>query len=329
MANSTGQTISTAIRASDLRPMRTSTLKCHPDLQWDLYIVSDPRSAPLLFRSAGIPSTNDDLAKLEQRGIQDLYLTGQDFEACSRKLRENLEGLLQRDDIPVEHRCGLLQEAVAVEVEKSFCLIQVNSAVDCSQEIGKMLAGVVGDDDALPAALFGVMRHDFYTFTHITNVASYGLMLAKNLGISDATELNAIAVGGLLHDVGKRHIPACILNKPSRLTAEEFEVIKAHPQRGYEDVCERDDLRFDQLMMIYQHHERVDGGGYPVGLVGDEIHPWARLCAVVDVFDAITSARPYRKAVDVDKVLEIMDKDAGKHLDKEMVRCWKSMMQQK
>ncbi|PHS17430.1 MAG: metal-dependent phosphohydrolase [Blastopirellula sp.] len=321
--------VSCDTRGSDLRPMRISTLKFLPELKWDLYIVSDPRSTPILFSSAESPVIFEDLEKLEDRGICDVFLSSEDYTDCGQELRSNLEELLQREDIPSEQRCVLLQAAVSVEIEKAFCLIKVDAAVEQAHEIGKMIANLVSSESVVPSALFGVMRHDFYTFTHITNVSSYGLLLAQHLGISDPKTLDEIAVGGLLHDVGKRLIPPAILNKPGRLTAEEFALIKEHPQRGYEDVCERDDLLFEQKMMVYQHHERIDGGGYPVGLVGDEIHPWGRLCAVVDVFDAISSERPYRKAMEVDKVLEIMDKDAGKHLDKEMVKCWKSAMKQR
>ncbi len=324
-----GRALSADVNASCLQPMRISTLKFLPDLKWDLYVMDDGNPVPLLFRSAGMPTTVDDFDKLERRGVEDLHLTNEDYASCVEQLKSGLDDLLQRDDIPPEHRCGLLQAAVAVEVEKSFCLIQADAAVESSHGIAEMITKVVGSANVVPSALFGVMRHDFYTFSHITNVSSYGLLLAIHLGISDSKDLNDIAVGALLHDIGKRHTPPAILNKPSRLTENEFAIIKEHPQRGYEDVCERDDLRFEQLMMVYQHHERIDGRGYPVGLIGYEIHPWARLCAVVDVFDAITSCRPYRKAVEVEKVLEIMDKDAGQHLDAEMVRCWKSAMQQK
>jgi HD-GYP domain-containing protein (c-di-GMP phosphodiesterase class II) len=81
--------------------------------------------------------------------------------------------------------------------------------------------------------------------------------------------------------------------------------------------------------MVYSHHERIDGTGYPVGMVGDEIHPWARLLAVVDVFDAVTSARPYRTPMTVTQALEFLHRNAGTHFDPEMVACWTSMMKKR
>lgn len=146
------------------------------------------------------------------------------------------------------------------------------------------------------------------------------------MGISDQTELNSIATGALLHDLGKRMISPSILNKHGRLTEEDWEVIRSHPQRGYEELHDREDLTHEQLMMVYQHHEKLDGSGYPVRAYGDDIHPWARLCAVVDIFDAMSCHRPYRKAIDISSVLNRLERMAASQLERDMVSCWVSTM---
>src|SRR6185369_5881799 len=144
------------------------------------------------------------------------------------------------------------------------------------------------NNDVLPQDLFRLARHDFLTFTHITNVASYGVIFAERLKLCGEGEFEQLAKAAILHDIGKRFIPASILQKPGRLVSDERAIIETHPQRGYEELCGRDDMSNDQLMMVYQHHERFDGTGYPVGFAGDEIHLWARMLAIVDVFDAMT-----------------------------------------
>ena len=111
-----------------------------------------------------------------------------------------------------------------------------------------------------------------------------------------------------MHDIGKRHLPPGLLNKTGKLTDPEFALMRQHPQKGFEELCLHGDLKWGQLMMIYQHHERLDGKGYPVQIGGDEIHPWAKICAVADVFDAITSVRPYRKPVPVDAAIEFFER---------------------
>jgi HD-GYP domain-containing protein (c-di-GMP phosphodiesterase class II) len=138
--------------------------------------------------------------------------------------------------------------------------------------------------------------------------------------------LEQIAKGAMLHDLGKRFIPASILSKPAKLDREERAVIETHPLRGYEELCQRDDVTFEQLMMTYQHHEKWDGSGYPVGIARDEIHPWARMLAVVDVFDAMTGMRPYRKPATAQAAMDYIRQNAGTHFDPEVVECWDAAM---
>jgi HD-GYP domain-containing protein (c-di-GMP phosphodiesterase class II) len=307
-------------------PVSIIALRVMGDVDYDLYLADDEEQGPLLFRSRTYDSTSEDFAAVEARGIQSLYVTTDDHAAYNRQLKEHLEEILQDDNIEHEQRCGMLQTAVAAEIEKAFNLVKVDNAVEQSQQVGGQIAALLSGSDTLPSDPFGVVRHDYYTFTHLTNVASYCVLLAEKLGISDEEDLEAIAIGGLLHDVGKRLIPKQILNKPSRLTQEEFKVVQTHPQLGYEELHDREDLSLGQLMMVYQHHEKVDGSGYPVGITGDEMHLWARICAVVDVFDAMTAKRPYRDAMDVGVVLDRMLEGAGTHFDKEIMQCWAAAM---
>ena len=104
--------------------------------------------------------------------------------------------------------------------------------------------------------------------------------------------------------------------------------MQMHPLRGFVDLRTSCNVGFEQLLMVYQHHERIDGKGYPVRLVGDEIHPWARMLTVVDVFDALTSKRPYREAMRLSDALDFLERGAGTHFDKEMVQCWISAIRE-
>ena len=107
----------------------------------------------------------------------------------------------------------------------------------------------------------------------------------------------------------------------------EFRKIRMHPLLGLKKLAHREDLIEGQLMMAYQHDERLDGKGYPVGCVETDIHPWAKLCAVVDVFEALTSQRPYRTPMPRSKALMLQQRDSGAAFDPEMLACWKSIIQ--
>jgi putative nucleotidyltransferase with HDIG domain len=155
---------------------------------------------------------------------------------------------------------------------------------------------IAGSIKREPSALLSVARlknHDDYTYLHSMAVCGLMISLGKKLGLDDQ-QLRRVGMGGLLHDVGKAAVPLEILNKPGKLTDEEFTVMRQHPIVGAQMLM---DARAgeDLLDIALHHHEKYDGGGYPHGLKGEEISIYARMAAVCDVYDAVTSTRPYRK----------------------------------
>lgn len=189
-----------------------------------------------------------------------------------------------------------------------------------------MLVSLLDQQELLPVELFRLSRHDSSTFTHVANVAAYSVILGKHYGLTDVTTLERFTTGALLHDIGKYHIPTSILQKPGALSTKERQVIKSHPIRGYETLCTSPELCHEQLMMVYQHHEHLDGSGYPVGIQGDEIHPWAKLLSVVDVFDALTGIRPYRHPMNRHEALAMIQHESHTHFCPDAVDCWISAM---
>ena len=145
---------------------------------------------------------------------------------------------------------------------------------------------------------------DGYTFGHCERVARYAARVATALGL-DAGEVAAVRLGAYLHDVGKIRVPQEILNKPGRLTAAEFGVIKMHPTWGLE-LLEGVEFPFDVRPTIRWHHEKSDGSGYPDGLLGDEIPLHAAIIGIADVFDALTTCRSYRPAMSGPAALYVM-----------------------
>jgi HD-GYP domain-containing protein (c-di-GMP phosphodiesterase class II) len=231
-----------------------------------------------------------------------------------------------REMIPAAEKYAVLQVAMAVEIEQVSRLVDCGPFVSLAQKVGPELSTLLSSSNVVARDLFRLARHDFNTFTHVTNVAGYAVILAERLGLCGPDGLQQIATAAILHDIGKRFIPASILTKPAKLDLEERAIIETHPQRGYEELCERPDMTFDQLMIVYQHHERIDGKGYPVGLRGEEIHPWARMLSVVDVFDAMTSSRAGRRPATAREAMEYIVQSAGTQFDPEVVACWDAAM---
>lgn len=295
----------------------------------DLYVKSKHRGTPTLYRGAHYQVSPSDFEELERRGCKGLFVTDASFGEIEKELFDSLEDVVANDDIQPTDRFALLQLAVSMEVDMAFRLIQCNRLVSLSHRIADNISELLDESQMLPRGLFDVVEHDFYTFTHITNVAGFASLLAERVGISDRQQRRLITEAALLHDIGKRFIPNQVITKPGALDSSERELIETHPLRGFVELRENSEMTFEQLLMVYQHHERVDGKGYPVGLLHEEIHPWARLLAVVDVFDAITSNRPYRKPMSLNEAIEFLQQRSGTHFDGEFVRCWASAIREK
>ncbi|RIW30879.1 HD-GYP domain-containing protein [Bacillus salacetis] len=163
---------------------------------------------------------------------------------------------------------------------------------------------------------------DPYTRGHSERVAYYALSLAKELDIYSEDELEAFYYACLLHDIGKIHIPDRILMKPDKLTKEEFEIIKTHPAVGAEAV-EKVEVLSDSLNVILSHHERWDGNGYPHGLKGKDIPLAARITAIADAFDAMTSTRSYREALSTETAYQRILEGQGTQFDPDLIHKFK------
>ena len=149
--------------------------------------------------------------------------------------------------------------------------------------------------------------------SHIRRVQVYAAGIARALGMPD-NEIQGVKTAALLHDIGKLAVPEHILSKPGPLTQEEFQKIRIHPQVGAE-IISAVPFPYPVAPLILSHHERWDGKGYPQGLKGDEIPLGARILSVVDYFDALTSDRPYHRAMEHDAALSLLEQEAGKALD--------------
>ncbi|NLM51228.1 MAG: HD-GYP domain-containing protein [Firmicutes bacterium] len=185
--------------------------------------------------------------------------------------------------------------------------------------VEKLIDEVLANKDIV-YNLDNIRYTDDYTFTHSVNVCILSLLVASGLQLS-RNNLKEMAVGALLHDVGKLWVDENILKKEGSLTPAEFEQIKRHPLFGYDILSEQANIAPTSIKIALQHHERCDGSGYPYQLVKKEIHQYSRLVMIVDVFDALTADRPYRKALPPHKAVEIILSFKGAY-DTEMIRLF-------
>jgi putative nucleotidyltransferase with HDIG domain len=316
----------TACDLSGYTAIPVTLIQAWESCRFDLFQAVSWSRRPQLFCAADNPLSPSLIEMIKNRDSLILYVYDTDYLELQGALFSSLESLVRREDISLKDRYFVVQCMAATEIKRHFHLINLDHAVDHLQILGQNISQLVYATSVVPAELLAIAIHNTDTFKHLINVSTYAVLLAKHLGISDENTLNEIATGGLLHDIGKRFMPRQLLDKTTAFDDKEREIIHEHPRKGYEELHQYESITRGQKMMAYQHHERMDGQGYPVGITGEEIHLWARICAIADVFEALTGQRHYRKPAPVPQALDYLSKNAGKHFDKEAVQCWQKII---
>jgi putative nucleotidyltransferase with HDIG domain len=181
-------------------------------------------------------------------------------------------------------------------------------------------------EDTVRAMAGLVEMRDPYTAGHQIRVANLAMAIARQLGLP-GEQVHAIHLAGTVHDLGKIQVPAEILSKPGKITDIEYSLIKIHPQAGY-DILKGIDFPWPIAQMVLQHHERLDGSGYPQGLKGDAILLEARILSVADVVEAMSSHRPYRPGLGMEAALAEINAKRGTHFDPQAVDACVSLFQE-
>ncbi len=226
------------------------------------------------------------IKKISELGYQGLYIDD-----------DLSEGLYVNDVVSAELKMTMKNELQALLDNTK--LNRPSAFRTRMQTINKLLQCTVDEilhSSQVMVNMIDLRTYDDYTYSHSLNVAILSIVIGITLGLNKKM-LHQLALGALLHDTGKMFIEKEILNKPSRLTPEEFEEIKKHSERGYAYLCDYMDIPDAARNTALQHHEQFNGKGYPQGLSGESIHLFGRIVGVVDVFDALTADRPYRKAM--------------------------------
>lgn len=253
----------------------------------------------------GVELTEEYITAIKERGIPAVYIE-----------HEYTKDLEFKPAIDTQKK-----EKVEKVVKES--MNNISFGQDINYKKIKKSAGILIDEirenKDLIFNLNGIRAYSEYTFGHSVNVAVLAILIAleSNLRMKDIKEL---AIGALLHDVGKIKISKDIILKPAKLTKKEFEEIKLHTTKGYQILKDNDRISYRSAHIAYEHHERLNGQGYPQGLVGDEIHVFAQITAVADIYDAMTTDRVYSNAVSPHQALKVLKAEVDKQkLKKEFV----------
>lgn len=208
-----------------------------------------------------------------------------------KKLNEyGFNGVYINDDLSEDIE---IEPVISPDLRTEGLVTVRNSDVDGCKEVAKKIVSQVLHKGVLSLDLTDLRCFDGYTYAHSVNVAVLACIIGFGLKMNEAS-LEQLVMAGLLHDLGKLVIPPEILNKPARLTNDEYEVMKQHATLSYEMIKERWDISAQVKAAVLYHHENVDGSGYPQGIYGDNMTIFTKILHVADVYDALVSRRPYK-----------------------------------
>ncbi len=188
----------------------------------------------------------------------------------------------------------------------------------------KPLVEAIANND-YQSILHGVRDHDNYSYVHSLRTATFLALFGSSLRLCE-DEQTLLATGGLLHDIGKMTIPHEVLNKPGRLTGAEFAIMKNHVTASVNYLKGCRDLPRGIIAIAAQHHEKLDGSGYPLGLRGNKLDRLARMASIIDVFSALTDRRVYKAPMDAETALTMMVDEMASHLDMTLLRLFRQML---
>ena len=252
---------------------------------------------------------------LKQSYISHMALYGFQGVYIVDKLSEEIEIKTIIDD---ELRNSAAKVVKDLYVQSLTTGIRQNTTEEAKAVVHSIVEEIIKNRDIM-VNMIDLKSYDNYTYYHSVNVGVLSIVVGVALGMNGA-DLYKLGLGALLHDIGKVFIDKGIIDKPAFLTPEEFEEVKKHPALGYEYLMDANlNLPVSGLIGVLQHHERNDGSGYPEGLSGEEINRLSRITAIADVFDAMTSDRPYRPGMMPSEVMEYLMGGAGTLFDSDLV----------
>lgn len=290
---------------------------------FNLFLPDETKTAMSLFLQSD--TAVDGTAKVKLREIEGLYISEEDEVLYREYVARHLQSIAKSSDIPTDQKAKIVYERATETIDAMFKNPESLENVKQAEDIVHTTLEMILNDGSAVESLMKITAHDYYTHTHSLNVSIYTLSLGAFLGIK-GRDLEVLGMAAVLHDLGKSKIDYEIINKSGKLSDEEFAQMKCHPALGHEIALKLgiDDERV--LSGIRHHHEKIQGGGYPDNLKGEQISYFARIIGVCDVFDALSTKRSYKDPMSSFESLLLMKQQMSEHLDMDIVNAFIKML---
>ncbi len=306
-------------------PIQVSSLRVDTTTNFDLYFKASPGEQEVLYANRETPFDNSSMRRLIENNIHFLYIHIDQIGPYRRYLEENMAQILADVGIPMEEKTQLLHLTARGVVKDVFESDEMQEGVERGAAIVANTVDFLFDQRNSLRHLIQSASFNYEVYTHSVNVCVMGLALAQRMGYS-SDKLIEFGQGAMFRDIGMKNVDSSILDKAGSLSVSEFVKVQRHP---IDSEAMLKELNVDSeiaLSIARHHHEKMDGSGYPDGLVGEDIPILVRLCTVVDIFDALTTHRKHKKAMSSFEALTVMGKDMRDDLDMDILRGMITML---
>lgn len=313
-------TIKTMNQPQDFFRIRLSTVRPKEELPFDIYVQIDGKI--ILYLKKGHSFSDEKINSLHLKDSGESFL----IHISERQIyRDYIKDCMNSDKISNDVKASILRESSVSILEELFETPNIAEALSESKPIITELLSFMETAPESAAHLISLSSHDFYTYNHSFDVSIYSLGLGQALGLSKSS-LEELGLSSLFHDIGKRNVPLEILCKKGALDENEWVEMRMHPNYGMNILNQYPDISDAIKAACFEHHESWAGGGYPQDISKHEIHPYARIVALTDTFDAMTTQRSYNVPLRPTEALNLMKSKLSGRFDPDMLNAMYSIL---
>lgn len=314
-----------SIKGSNYLSVSLFSLRPNTVTGFDLFLYPEPNHEPILYREKNVPFDTDVRDRLLASKTETLLIHASQEYEFRQYLEQNLSAILCDSTLSTHEKCDIVYTSAQWLIKDAMADPRAKEVIQRTEAMAGNMTKFIFSDEATMEQLLKVTSYDYYTYTHSVNVTLFSISLSVRLGFDEAL-MHRIAHGALLHDLGKSQLDISIINCKGKLDDGQWDAMKRHPVYGCEILAEQgvtDDLI---MMIVRNHHEKLNGTGYPDGLVGHDIPPAVRVVTVCDVFDALTSRRSYKPSLDSFHALKLMHEEMREEIDQQYFKVFVTMM---
>ena len=307
-------------------PISLGSLRSDTITSFDIYIRPLENRPHVLYCEKNLRFDESSRQRLLASRVTQIFIKCSQRAQYRQYIEANLEAILSDASIPQDDKTEVLYVTAAGVVEDLLVKDPSPDKVKRGKEIVRHTVDAMVSDKQMLQSVLRIISTNYAIYTHSINVVAYSVALAQRAGYTDPGTLREIATGALLHDIGKSKIPADVLSAQRPLTNKEMELVRQHPVMGHEILQGFGNVGEIALDIVLHHHERLRGGGYPDNIQGDWLSPFVRIVTIADVFDALTTERPFQRARNSFVAFKTIRNEMGHDIDPDLFRIFVGLL---